>query len=86
MRANAVAHNDDSALSVREEQILRLLLLGDSNKKMASRLNISSVSVKLHLKTLLHKLGARNRTQVAVWAHNHGYRVVAESYDSADRE
>jgi two-component system, NarL family, nitrate/nitrite response regulator NarL len=74
---------DRRGLSEREEQILRLLLLGDSNKRIASRLNISDVTVKLHLKTLLHKLGANNRTQVAIWAHKHGY---AELSDQADRE
>jgi two-component system nitrate/nitrite response regulator NarL len=81
--ANSV---DRGGLSAREEQILRLLLLGDSNKQIASRLGIGDVAVKLHLKTLLHKLGARNRTQVAIWAHNHGYGVVAEQSDHADRE
>jgi two-component system nitrate/nitrite response regulator NarL len=73
-------------LTAREEQILRLLLLGDSNKKIASRLNIGEMTVKLHLKTLLHKVGAHNRTQVAIWAHNHGYGVVAESYGRADHD
>ena len=73
-------------LSAREEQILRLLLLGDSNKKIASRLNLSEMTVKLHLKTLLHKVGANNRTQVAIWAHHHGYGVVAESYGGMDNE
>jgi two-component system nitrate/nitrite response regulator NarL len=77
---------DRRGLSAREEQILRLLLLGDSNKRIASRLNISDVTVKLHLRTLLHKLGARNRTQVAIWAHNHGYGVVAVPSDRADRK
>jgi two-component system nitrate/nitrite response regulator NarL len=77
---------DRRALSAREEQILRLLLVGESNKRIASRLNLGDATVKLHLKTLLHKLGAQNRTQVAIWAHNHGYGVVAESTGRADRE
>jgi two-component system, NarL family, nitrate/nitrite response regulator NarL len=71
-------------LSARDEQILRLLLLGESNKRIANRLNISDVTVKLHLKTLLHKLGASNRTQVAIWAHKHGYGVAAGSSDRTD--
>ena len=80
--ANSV---DKRGLSAREEQILRFLLRGNSNKEIATRLDISDVTVKLHLKTLLHKLGAHNRTQVAIWAHNHGYGVVAEQPDRADR-
>ena len=73
-------------LSAREEQILRLLLVGDSNKKIASRLNVSAMTVKLHLKALLQKVGANNRTQVAIWAHNHGYEVAADSHGGIDRD
>ena len=81
--ANSV---DSSGLSAREEQILRFLLRGDSNKEIANWLDVSDVTVKLHLKTLLHKLGARNRTQIAIWAHNHGYGDSATQSDRADRE
>jgi two-component system nitrate/nitrite response regulator NarL len=59
-------------LSGREVQILRLLLNGASNKAIARELKISEATVKVHLKAVLRKVRASNRTQAAVWALNHG--------------
>ena len=60
-------------LSGREDQILCKLLLGHSNKMIARELAISEATVKVHLKGLLRKLKARNRTQAAIWAIENGY-------------
>jgi two-component system nitrate/nitrite response regulator NarL len=60
-------------LSGREDQILSKLLLGHSNKMIARELAISEATVKVHLKGLLRKLKARNRTQAAIWAIENGY-------------
>jgi two-component system nitrate/nitrite response regulator NarL len=60
------------ALSQREEQILRCLVRGESNKQIAIRLNITEATVKVHLKSLLRKIACSNRTQAAIWAMNHG--------------
>lgn len=49
------------ALSVREREVLELLALGMSNKEIATRLTISSNTVKFHLRTIYAKLGVRNR-------------------------
>jgi two-component system nitrate/nitrite response regulator NarL len=59
-------------LSQREVQILRCLLSGDSNKMIANQLNITEATVKVHLKSLLRKINASNRTQAAIWALNNG--------------
>ncbi|HYG85160.1 MAG TPA: response regulator transcription factor [Azospirillum sp.] len=59
-------------LSQREVQILRCLLNGDSNKMIANHLNITEATVKVHLKSLLRKINASNRTQAAIWALNNG--------------
>jgi two-component system, NarL family, nitrate/nitrite response regulator NarL len=66
-------------LSGREDQILCKLLLGHSNKMIARELVISEATVKVHLKGLLRKLKARNRTQAAIWAIENGYgeRIAA---------
>lgn len=40
---------------------------------IARELNISEATVKVHLKALLRKLNARNRTQAAIWAMENGY-------------
>jgi len=59
-------------LSAREHQILRCLLEGQSNKMIALKLNITEATVKVHLKSLLRKINATNRTQAAIWAMNNG--------------
>ncbi|MBP7336626.1 response regulator transcription factor [Niveispirillum sp.] len=59
-------------LSQRETQILRCLIDGDSNKIIASGLGITEATVKVHLKSLLRKINAVNRTQAAIWAMNNG--------------
>lgn len=62
----------DVALSQRELDIIRRLADGHSNKSIAKGLSITEATVKVHLKTVLRKLGAANRTQVAIWAVQHG--------------
>ncbi len=59
-------------LSPREMQILRCLLNGSSNKMIANHLHITEATVKVHLKGLLRKINASNRTQAAIWAMNNG--------------
>jgi len=55
-------------LSGRELQIIRLLVNGASNKEIAAKLAIEENTVKVHLRACFGKIGARNRTQAAVWA------------------
>ena len=59
-------------LSERELEILRCLVNGDANKVIANRLDITEATVKVHMKSLLRKIKAGNRTQAAIWALNHG--------------
>ena len=60
------------SLSDREIQILQCLVAGNSNKMIANRLQITEATVKVHLKSILRKINASNRTQAAIWAYNHG--------------
>lgn len=60
------------ALSQRELDIIRSLADGHTNKSIAKALSITEATVKVHIKTVLRKLGATNRTQVAIWAVQHG--------------
>jgi two-component system nitrate/nitrite response regulator NarL len=55
-------------LSGRENQILDCLAHGLPNKLIARELNMAEATVKVHLKALLRKLNAQNRTQAAIWA------------------
>jgi two-component system nitrate/nitrite response regulator NarL len=71
----AAAPGPSKSLSGGEGQILRKLLLGHSNKMIARELAISENTVKVHLKGLLRKLKARNRTQAAIWAMGNGFAM-----------
>ncbi len=54
-------------LSPREEDVARLLMKGVSNKEIARALGLELVTVKKHVGNIYRKLGARNRTQAALW-------------------
>ena len=56
-------------LTEREEQVLATVGRGRSNEEIASELYISLSTVKTHLASLMAKLGARNRVEIAIWAH-----------------
>jgi two-component system nitrate/nitrite response regulator NarL len=58
-------------LSVRETVILRCLMDGDSNKVIARKFDITEATVKVHVKAILRKIQAKNRTQAAIWAANY---------------
>ncbi|MGN6514244.1 MAG: response regulator transcription factor [Rhizomicrobium sp.] len=64
-------------LSDRELEILRCLIDGDSNKRIANRLNITEATVKVHLKSILRKTHVLNRTQAAIWALQRGVGLTA---------
>ncbi len=55
-------------LSNREAEVLKCLVNGDSNKLIARKLDITESTVKVHLKSILKKTAADNRTQAAIWA------------------
>jgi len=59
-----------AGLTDREEQILRLIAQGLSNKMIARKLDITEGTVKVHVKHLLKKLNLRSRVEAAVWAVN----------------
>jgi two-component system nitrate/nitrite response regulator NarL len=64
---------NDQSLSPRESQILTCLVQGNSNKAIARIYNLSEATVKVHLKAILRKIKAHNRTQAAIWAIGHGF-------------
>ena len=55
-------------LSPREAEVLDLLTLGYTNKEIAKALYIAEVTVKVHVRQILRKLGVRSRTQAALAA------------------
>ena len=54
-------------LSCRERSIITHLMKGYSNKAIALDLRIAEATVKAHVKNILNKIGATNRTQAAMW-------------------
>jgi DNA-binding NarL/FixJ family response regulator len=71
------ANNLVEDLTIREIDILELVVEGMTNKEIASALNISENTVKIHLRNILEKLHLQNRIQAAVYAVRQG--LVDES-------
>jgi two-component system nitrate/nitrite response regulator NarL len=59
-------------LTPRELEILECVAAGSSNKLIARALDITEGTVKLHVKSILRKLGVRSRVEAAVAAVEHG--------------
>lgn len=59
-------------LTEREEEVLLAVALGHTNAEIAEELFISLSTVKTHLASLMNKLGARNRVELAMWAYETG--------------
>jgi DNA-binding NarL/FixJ family response regulator len=66
-------HFTQDALTEREIQILRKVGAGSSNKIIASELSISEATVKAHMKNILSKLGASDRTHAVTMAMKRGF-------------
>ena len=56
-------------LTAREEEVLIKVANGRTNAEIADELHISLSTVKTHLASLMTKLGARNRVELAMWAY-----------------
>lgn len=56
-------------LTEREEEVLVTVARGCTNNEIANELHISLSTVKTHLTSLMNKLGARNRVEIAIWAY-----------------
>lgn len=70
-RARATAE-PVAALTEREESVVLAVAGGLTNAEIADSLHISLSTVKTHLASLMAKLGARNRVEIAMWAYETG--------------
>jgi DNA-binding NarL/FixJ family response regulator len=59
-------------LTEREEQILATVARGRTNAEIAAELYITLSTVKTHVASLMTKIGARNRVEIAMWAYETG--------------
>ena len=73
LKAGRTNVGDFAPLTPREEQILKLLTTGATNKVISEALGISHETVKEHVQHVLQKVGVTDRTQAAVWAVRNGY-------------
>jgi DNA-binding NarL/FixJ family response regulator len=72
IRALLDAHAPQDELSARELDVLRLIVRGHANKEIAWQLGIAEETAKNHVKKILAKLNAQDRTQAATMAIERG--------------
>ena len=68
-----ISHRIPHGLSVREEEILKGVVRGHSNKMIARTCGVTDATIKVHMKSILRKIRVANRTQAAIWALEQGY-------------
>jgi DNA-binding NarL/FixJ family response regulator len=70
--AELSTHLGDNGLSEREIQVLRLVAQGNSNKRVAAQLGITEDTIKAHMKSIISKLAANDRTHAVTIALRRG--------------
>ena len=60
--AEIAEHSADDALTPREVDVLRLVVKGNANKEIAAQLSLTEETVKSHIRNILSKLQAKDRT------------------------
>jgi DNA-binding NarL/FixJ family response regulator len=70
--AHLAEHLSDDALTEREVEVLQLVMGGNRNRNIAKCLFISEETVKAHIKHIMEKLGASDRTQAVTIAARRG--------------
>jgi len=71
--AELAEHVTDDALTERETEVLRRVAAGTSNKIIAAQLSVSEATVKAHMKSILSKLNANDRTHAVMIAMRRGF-------------
>ena len=73
---NLAEHMGDELLSTREVEVLTLIAAGNSNKQIAGALSISEETTKTHVKNIMEKLRANDRTHAVMLALGRGIILV----------
>jgi DNA-binding NarL/FixJ family response regulator len=70
--AQIAEHASDTSLTRREIEVLQLIAAGNPNKLVADRLSVTEDTIKMHVKSILSKLGANDRTHAVTIAVKRG--------------
>jgi DNA-binding NarL/FixJ family response regulator len=70
--AQIAEHASDTTLTRREIEVLQLIAAGNPNKLVADKLSITEDTIKMHVKSILSKLGANDRTHAVTIAVKRG--------------
>jgi two-component system, NarL family, nitrate/nitrite response regulator NarL len=79
--AGVTGNGAGSRLTPREQQVLRMVVAGHSNKEIAQQWTVSEETIKHHLTRMFDKVGAANRVELAMLATSQG---LLDTFD-ADR-
>jgi DNA-binding NarL/FixJ family response regulator len=74
----AAEQDTRETLSVRELQVLQLVAWGNGNREVAAQLSIDCATVRMHIRSILEKLGANDRTHAVTIAVTHGILRLRE--------
>ena len=74
-RARAVTRPEQLGLTLRQADVLKLLVQGKPNKLICRDLQLSEGTVKVHVSAILRALNVRNRTQVVIELARRGVRL-----------
>ena len=77
--ASGPSAKDVGKMSERELVVVQHLANGMSNKEIARLLGIVDGTVKIHVRNVQRKLKLKNRTQIAVWAVEHGLQTLPQA-------
>ena len=78
-RPRAAARAEDLGLTLRQSDVLRLLVQGKPNKLICRDLSLSEGTVKVHVSAILRALNVHNRTQVVIELARRGVRLDSHS-------
>lgn len=69
-----------ASLSAREEEVLTLIVRGESNAVIANELGIEEATIKSHVTRLMAKLGVRSRVQAVILAYETGFTTPGQPH------
>src|SRR5262249_23319247 len=70
--ASKIVEHTEEGLTTREIQVLQLVARGSQNKQVAAQLSIANETVRMHMKNILEKLAAKDRTHAVTIAATRG--------------